>query len=311
MQVFEWVKFLDSDYFPAGAENVRRLPRSSSPGRWMPFILMHLACLSVFFTGTSPAALIMALTLCIARMFAITAFYHRYFSHRSYKTSRIAQFLFAIAGLTAVQRGPLWWAAHHRHHHQHADAELDTHSPVRKGFLWAQIGWITVEANMPTDYSRIPDLVKYPELVFLNRFDWVVPVLLGATVFWSGAALERLYPSLHTSGPQFLAWGFVSTVMVFHITGAINSLAHQFGTQEFETGDNSKNNFLLGLITLGEGWHNNHHRYPGCVRQGLEWWQIDLTYYVLLLMEKLGIIWELNKVPNTVQAKELSMRSLS
>lgn len=309
--MFEWVKFLDSDYFPAGAENVRKLPRSSSPGRWIPFILMHLACLSVIFTGTSVAAVVMALTLCVARMFAITAFYHRYFSHRTYKTSRIAQFLFAVAGLTAVQRGPLWWAAHHRHHHQHADAASDTHSPVQKGFLWAQIGWITVEANMPTDYSRIPDLVKFPELVLLNRFDWVVPVLLGAFVYWLGATLEQWSPGLHTTGPQFLAWGFVSTVMVFHVTGFINSLAHQFGSQDFETGDNSKNNFLLGLITLGEGWHNNHHRYPGCVRQGLEWWQIDLTYYVLLVMEKLGIIWDLNKIPNAVPAKELSMRSIS
>lgn len=272
----------------------------------MPFVLLHAACLSVFFTGVSAAALVMALTLCVMRMFAITAFYHRYFSHRTYKTSRVAQFIFALAGLTAAQRGPLWWAAHHRHHHQHADDEMDTHSPTQRGFIWAHIGWITADSNMPTDYSRIPDLLKYPELVILNRFDWAVPVLMGVGVYTLGSLLQQFYPSLHTSGPQFLAWGIVSTVMVFHVTSAINSLAHQFGTQEFDTGDDSKNNFLLGIITLGEGWHNNHHRYPGCVRQGLEWWQIDLTYYGLLLMEKLGIIWDLNKIPNTVTIKEYS-----
>ncbi|MBS1953195.1 MAG: acyl-CoA desaturase [Cyanobacteria bacterium SZAS-4] len=309
--MFEWVKFLDSDYFPAGADAVRRLPKTSTPSRWIPFILLHAACLSVFVTGVSPAAVIMAVTLCVMRMFAITAFYHRYFSHRTYKTSRLAQCLFALAGLTAAQRGPLWWAAHHRHHHQNADNEMDTHSPTQRGFIWAHIGWITADSNMPTDYSRIPDLLKYPELVLLNRFDWVVPVLMGVSVYIAGAVLEHFYPALHTSGPQFLSWGIVSTVMVFHVTGAINSLAHQFGTQEFETGDDSKNNFFLGLITLGEGWHNNHHRYPGCVRQGLKWWQIDLTYYVLLLMEKLGIIWDLNKIPNAVMVKEFSATSTS
>ncbi len=309
--MFKWVKFLDSDYFPAGADSVRKLPKTSTPSRWLPFLFLHLACLSVLFTGVSVAAVVMAVTLCVARMFAITAFYHRYFSHKSYKTSRFAQFIFALAGLTAVQRGPLWWAAHHRHHHQHADDEHDTHSPVQRGFVWAHIGWITADANMPTDYSRIPDLVKYPELVLLNRFDWIVPILLAFAIYGCGEYLHYAEPGWHTSGLQFLSWGFVSTVMVFHVTGAINSLAHQFGTQEFETGDSSKNNFLLGVITLGEGWHNNHHRYPGCVRQGLEWWQIDLTYYILLVMEKLGIIWDLNKIPNTVPAKEVLARSAS
>ncbi len=309
--MFQWIKFLDSDYFPAGAEAVRNLPKISTPGRWTPFAFLHLACLSVFVTGISAAAVTMCFALCIARMFAITAFYHRYFSHRSYRTSRGAQLVFAIAGLTAVQRGPLWWAAHHRHHHQNADNEHDTHSPVQRGFVWAHIGWITADGNMPTDYSRIPDLTKYPELVFLNRFDWIVPVLLALCIYALGDCLQSHYPALHTSGPQFLSWGFVSTVMVFHITGAINSFAHQYGTQQFDTGDNSKNNFLLGVVTLGEGWHNNHHRYPGCVRQGLEWWQVDLTYYVLLLMEQVGLIWDLNKTPNTVPGKEPAVRSLS
>jgi stearoyl-CoA desaturase (delta-9 desaturase) len=268
---------------------------------------LHLACLSVFFTGASFVAVLMAAVLCVGRMFAITAFYHRYFSHRSYKTSRFAQFLFAVAGLTAVQRGPLWWAAHHRHHHQHADEVLDIHSPSQRGFLWAHIGWITADSNMPTDYSRVPDLVKYPELVLLNRFDWVVPVVTALCMCTLGSYLHVAYPNLHTSGPQLLAWGLVSTVAVFHFTGAINSLSHQFGSQEFETGDDSKNNFWLGLVCLGEGWHNNHHKYPGCVRQGLEWWQIDLTYYALLVFEKLGIIWDLNKSPNPVPIKQLSV----
>ncbi|HEY9677797.1 MAG TPA: acyl-CoA desaturase [Drouetiella sp.] len=313
--MFNWVKFLDSDYFPAGAEAVRNQPKVSTPSRWIPFVILHVACLSVLLTGVSTAALVMCVSFCLLRMLAITSFYHRYFSHRTYKTSRIAQFVFAVAGLTAVQRGPLWWASHHRHHHQHADKEKDIHSPTMRGFLWSHIGWITADSNMPTDYSRVPDFARYPELVFVNRFDWIVPILSAVSIYALGAVLGASFPNLHTNGPQFLAWGIVSTVAAFHATAAINSLAHQFGSQEFETNDDSKNSFLLGLICLGEGWHNNHHRYPGCVRQGLEWWQIDITYYYLLMLEACGVIWDLNKTPvlvstsNSKASEELATKS--
>lgn len=294
------IRYLDSDYFPAGADNVRKQAPRVKRGRWIPLIFMHSVCLGVFFVGASAAAVLMAVALYFVRMFAITGFYHRYFSHRTFKTSRVAQFIFAVMGLTAVQRGPLWWAAHHRNHHQYSDKEGDPHSAKLYGFLWSHIGWITSDSNIPTDYAKVPDLAKYPELVFLNRFDWVVSVLAGVFVFGVGEILRLWAPQLGTSGPQMLVWGFISTIFLYHGTFAINSLAHLFGSRRFDTADDSRNNFWLALVTMGEGWHNNHHRYPGIARQGLMWWEIDCTYYLLLLMQKLGIIWDLRTVPSVI-----------
>lgn len=253
--------------------------------RVIPFIAMHGACLGVIWVGWSWTAVGVAAGLYAIRMFAITGFYHRYFSHRSFKTSRPAQFAFAVLGASSAQRGPLWWAAHHRHHHRHSDTELDVHSPRHHGFWWAHMGWITAPGNFPTDFDAVRDLVKYPELRFLDRFDVLVPLALAAGLFVLG-------------GWQMLVWGFfISTVALFHCTCFINSLAHQLGTQRYETGDDSKNSLALALITFGEGWHNNHHKYPGSARQGFFWWEIDITYYGLQLLEKLRIIHDLRQPP--------------
>jgi stearoyl-CoA desaturase (delta-9 desaturase) len=231
-------------------------------------------------------------------MFAITGFYHRYFSHKAFKTSRPMQFLFGLIGATSVQRGPLWWAAHHRNHHRHSDTELDVHSPVRHGFLWSHMGWFLTRAGFRTDRSRIKDLLRFPELRLLDRFDILVPVALAAALFLLGNWLESNHPGLGTSGPQLLVWGFfVSTVVLFHATVTINSLAHRFGSRRYETSDDSRNNWWLALITFGEGWHNNHHHFPGSARQGFRWWEIDLTYYVLRLLSLFGLVWDLKPVP--------------
>lgn len=291
------LKFLDADYFSEGAQNVLEKEPAVNPSRAVPFILLHLASLSVFWTGASAFAVWLAVFLYFSRMFFVTAFYHRYFSHRTFKTSRTMQFVFGALATTSVQRGPLWWAAHHRRHHKFSDEENDVHSPVQEGFFWSHIGWILSDSNMPTDYSRVSDLNKFAELRFLNRFDWLCPILLGVFTYFIGEAVGKTYPSTGTSGWQCVSWGLLSTVILFHGTAAINSLAHIFGDKEFELTDNSKNNFALAVITMGEGWHNNHHRYPNLVRQGLKWWQIDTTYYILLLMERLGIIWDLRKAP--------------
>jgi stearoyl-CoA desaturase (delta-9 desaturase) len=234
-------------------------------------------------------------------MFAVTAFYHRYFSHRSFKTSRLVQLVFALLGASAVQRGPLWWAAHHRHHHANADRPDDAHSPHQHGFLWSHMGWFLARANFPTKIELVRDLARYRELALLDRFDVAVPALLAAALYGSGAALERFAPSLGTNGLQLLVWGFaVSTVAVWHATFAINSLAHTLGTRRFATRDNSRNNLALALLTLGEGWHNNHHRFPAAARQGLRWWEIDVTYYALCALELTGLIWDLRSVPASV-----------
>jgi len=292
------IQWFDTDCATTGADD------NSERFEWircLPFIVLHLACFAVFWVGWSWFAVWTAVGLYLARMFAVTGFYHRYFSHRSFKTSRVVQFLFALWGATAVQRGALWWASHHRHHHRHSDKETDTHSPHRKGFWWAHLGWFACAKNFRTDYKRIPDFAKYPELVFLNRFDSLMPALLALTLYLTGWLLGEFAPGLGTSGPQLLVWGFfISTVALFHFTCSINSLAHVIGSQRYTTGDESRNSLLLALVTLGEGWHNNHHHYMNSTRQGFYWWEIDITYYLLKVFERLGLIWGLRPVPAKV-----------
>jgi stearoyl-CoA desaturase (delta-9 desaturase) len=262
--------------------------------RSIPFLVMHLACVAIVWVGWSPVAVGTAVGLYLARMFFLTGFYHRYFSHRTFKTSRAGQFAMALAGATAVQRGPLWWAAHHRHHHQHSDEEEDVHSPVRHGFWRSHMGWLMTRKCFPTELHRVRDLAKYPELVFLDRFDTLVPVALAGLLFGVGALLEAVAPGLGTNGWQMLVWGFfVSTTFLFHAACTINSLSHVFGTRPYDTKDSSRNNPLLALLTLGEGWHNNHHHYPHSTRQGFRWWQVDLTYYALVTLSWLGLVWDL------------------
>ena len=275
-------------------------PRSTDWARMIPFTVMHLGCLGVIWVGWSPVAVIMAIAFYLARMFFVTAFYHRYFSHRAFKTSRPVQAAMALLGLTALQRGPLWWAAHHRHHHTHSDTDEDEHSPAHLGFWWAHMGWFTAERNFPTRYERVRDFARYPELRLLDRFDTLVYIAFAVCVFALGVALQHLAPSWQTSGLQMLVWVFfLSTVAVYHATYTINSLSHKYGSQRFDTGDHSRNNVWLSLLTLGEGWHNNHHHYPVSARQGFYWWEIDISYYLLVGMSRLGLIWGLNPVPES------------
>jgi stearoyl-CoA desaturase (delta-9 desaturase) len=299
------IRFIDSDYFPRGIEATRDMPETMEWGRAIPFIILHLGCLGVLWVGWSPVAVGVCAALYVVRMFFVTGIYHRYFCHKSYRASRLVQFLFALLGLLCVQRGALWWAAVHRHHHAHSDEEVDVHSPRQKGFLWAHIGWMTSSRNFPTDYSLIPDLTKFPELVFLNRFDLIGPLLMALLTYSLGALLQTTAPGLHTSGAQMLVWGgFISTVLLFHGTCCINSMAHVWGTPRYDTGDDSRNSFLLAIITLGEGWHNNHHRYQSSARQGFYWWEIDPTYYTLRLLAILGVISNLKRVPESVYREE-------
>ncbi|NJN73798.1 MAG: acyl-CoA desaturase [Limnothrix sp. RL_2_0] len=275
------------------------------PIRFLPIIFVHLGCLGVFFVGWSWTAVAIAFGFYFLRMFAITGFYHRYFSHRSFSTSRPLQFVFAFLGNTAGQRGALWWAAHHRHHHQHSDDEHDAHSPVSRSFFWSHVGWVTNPRNFPTNYKVVKDLTKFPELVWLNRFDQIAPLLFLGMTFGLGVALNALWPNLGTSGGQILVWGFfISTSLLFHGTFSINSLSHKFGTQRYDTGDDSRNNFWLALITLGEGWHNNHHRYMNSTRQGFFWWEVDITFYLLKMLSFTGLIWDLRPVPAAIYKEQ-------
>lgn len=265
------------------------------------FVGVHLACLLAFYTGVSWAAVGMLVFTYTARMFGITGAFHRYFSHRTYKTSRFFQFCLAWLGTSSAQQGPLWWAAHHRHHHRFSDQENDIHSPVQHGFFWSHVGWIVCKKYEKTNFSAIPDFAKYPELRFLNNFHIIPPIVLALTVYGIGELLATYAPSLGTNGLQMLVWGFfISTTLLYHCTFFINSVAHVIGKRRFETKDASRNNWWLAILTLGEGWHNNHHRCPYSERQGIYWWEIDISHYILTGLSWMGLVWDLQKPPKTI-----------
>jgi stearoyl-CoA desaturase (Delta-9 desaturase) len=260
----------------------------------VPFLSVHLACVAVFFTGVNTAALALCGAFYLVRMFGITAGYHRYFSHRSFKTSRPFQFLLAWLGCSAMQKGPLWWAAHHRHHHRYSDTPEDPHSPRTNGVWWSHIGWVLARDYEATNWQAIRDWSRFPELRWLNRNHWVPGMFLATLCFliggWSG-----------------LAWGFfVSTVLLYHAVFAVNSLCHILGRRRFVTTDDSRNNLFVAVLTLGEGWHNNHHHYQSSANQGFFWWEIDVCYYMLKVLGFFGLVWGLRKPPVKVLGKDLT-----
>jgi stearoyl-CoA desaturase (Delta-9 desaturase) len=258
----------------------------------IPFLLVHLSGLAVLWTGITAETAALAVGLYLARMFGITAGYHRYFSHRTFRTGRVFQFVLALLAQSSAQRGILWWAAKHRWHHKHADTELDVHSPVKSGFLRAHVGWIFSAQHHDTDLAAVSDLTRYPELLWLNRHPYL-PAALLALLVWLVAG----WPGLVVS----FCW---STIATWHATFCINSLAHVMGRKRYVTGDESRNNWFLAILTLGEGWHNNHHAYQSSVRQGFRWWEYDPTYYVLKLLSRFGIVWDLHMPPEAVTRGE-------
>ncbi len=269
--------------------------------RVMPIVALHIiAIVGIFFFDLTLVDLVVAVALYVLRMFAITGFYHRYFSHKAFKTHRWHQFLWAAIAASATQRGPLWWAAHHRQHHKHTETELDPHDS-RRGFWWSHLGWILSERHFHTQREQIKDFSRFPELVWLDRFDIAMPALLAASVYGVGSLLAAYAPELGTSGLQMLFWGYlVSTLVLLHVTLCINSLAHRFGSRPYATADDSRNSLALAVLTLGEGWHNNHHRYCGSARQGFKWWEVDVSFYMLRCMAAIGLVWDLRDVPRQV-----------
>ena len=266
----------------------------------IPFLLVHLAVLGVLWSGVTWTAAALCIALYLVRMFAVTAGFHRYFSHRSYDTSRAFQFALAFLAQTSLQKGVLWWAAKHRHHHRYSDTVEDVHSPGLHGFLFAHVGWIFAARRGKADYDLVRDLSAYPELAWLDRHPHVPGVLLGVGCF------------LLAGWPGLFVGFFLSTAILFHGTFAINSLAHCFGRQRYLTGDDSRNNWWLALITLGEGWHNNHHYYQISTRQGFHWYEVDVTYYALKALSWIGLVWNLHAPPEEVLRGErrLSRRAI-
>ncbi|MGA7992507.1 MAG: fatty acid desaturase, partial [Thermoanaerobaculia bacterium] len=278
------------------------LPETAAPSRHrvrpiaaFGFALVHVAAIAgVALVGVSWKGVLFALASYYVRMFAITAGFHRYFSHRSYRLARVPQFLLALLGQTAAQKGVLWWASNHRHHHKYSDTPEDIHSPLQDGFWWSHIGWILSGKYDETDFSRIPDLAKFPELVWLDRNQYAATMLYGilswALFGWTG-----------------LVWGyFVATVFLWHGTFTINSVMHVFGRRVFPTADTSRNSMIFALVTMGEGWHNNHHFYPSSAAQGFRWWQLDASFYLLWAGEKLGLVKALRRAPTAAVIERLT-----
>jgi len=256
------------------------------------FILVHLAPIAAIWSGVTLTSVILAVVLYVVRMFGITAGYHRYFSHRSFKTSRAGQFVLALIAMSSTQKSVLWWAALHRHHHRHSDQEDDVHSPLHRGFFYSHVGWIFDRKHDTTRVDEVPDLAKYPELMFLDRHQLLPAIALGIVCF------------LIDGWPGLVIGFFASTVVLYHGTFFINSLAHVHGNQRYVTGDTSRNNWWLAIITLGEGWHNNHHAYQRSTRQGFRWYEFDPTYYVLKVCSWFGLVWDLGEPPREVVRNE-------
>lgn len=266
------------------------------PAEMIPFGLVHLACFAAIWTGVHAADLMIFAGLYALRMFGITGGYHRYFSHRSFKTSRVFAFILAFVAQSSAQSGVLWWAGNHRRHHRFSDTEADVHSPVRHGFWHSHVGWFFTDEYRNTDLAAVPDLAEYPELVWLDRHHYMPAFVMGFVVWflagWSGLVVGFLW----------------STVALWHATFAINSVAHVIGRRRYVTGDHSRNNWLLALFTFGEGWHNNHHHYQSAARQGFRWYEIDISYYVLKALAVFGLVWDLRSPPGAVVRSEQRLR---
>ena len=267
------------------------------------FISVHLIPLLALYTGATLFDWMICLALYVVRMFFVTAGYHRYFAHRTFKTSRAFQFILAFLAQTSAQKGVLWWSATHRLHHKHSDTKEDPHSLKEHGFWHSHMGWIMSPDHDGTRVDLVKDLTKFPELVWLDKNYLVPPVCLAALVTMLGGIVNGGgITEMFTSGWSTLLIGFfLSTVVLYHCTFSINSLMHWYGKARYHTGDESKNSFWLAIISLGEGWHNNHHYYQSSTRQGFFWWEVDLTYYTLKVLSWLGIVCDLRGVPHHVQ----------
>jgi stearoyl-CoA desaturase (Delta-9 desaturase) len=265
------------------------------------FLFLHLGSLGIFFVPMERSLVALFLATFFFRMLGVECGYHRYFSHKAYKTSRVFQFILAFWAQSSGQKGVLWWAMHHRHHHRYADTEKDIHSPLYKTFWGAHFSWVLENKNLDTDLSRIRDYAKYPELVFLNKYHYIPTISFLVLIYCIGE-YSPLLPNVN--GLQAVFWGFfLSTLTMYHITMTVNSVVHDKrfkGSRRFETNELSRNNAFLAIPLVGAAWHNNHHRYPSAGRAGFYWWEVDLSYYLLRVLQWLRVISDLTEVPKEV-----------
>jgi stearoyl-CoA desaturase (delta-9 desaturase) len=265
-----------------------------------PLIILHAACALLFFVGTSTAAIAAFAITAVLQIFGITAGYHRLLSHRAFRTTRFFQFILTLLGVLAAQNGPLWWVGHHRHHHKHADGEGDVHSP-RANFFWSHMGWLFSTKCLQVRTHLVADLARLAEMRFLEKHYYLVVLGYAALLYGAGEIWWHMDPGASVDGLQLVVWGSIaSTVFAYHAIWSANSVCHRFGTRRFPTQDESRNNLLVTLLTLGDGWHHNHHYCPYSARHGFRWWEIDINYGILRLLERLGLVWGLRLPPKRV-----------
>lgn len=251
-----------------------------------PILILHAAAIAgLFYFPITWQGVALCAFMYYWRMGALSTFFHRYFSHRAFKTGRPFQFVMALLGTMTFQNGVLWWAANHRHHHRYSDQPEDLHSPVQKGFWWSHMGWVLSYRSNETKFELIKDFTKFPEILWINRH-WLLVDLVAGALFFLAFGFENFY------------WGvLLSTAILYHGTFTINSLAHTWGKRRYATTDTSRNNFFLAVIATGEGWHNNHHHYMSSARLGFFWWEFDPGFYALKILEKLGLVWDVREPP--------------
>ena len=264
------------------------------------FWTVQASALLVFFVPFSWGFVALWAASHFLRAIGLTLSFHRYFAHRAFKMNRVARFAWAFIGTAAMQKGPLWWAGHHVNHHKFADRDGDPHSPMVSGVYYAHIGWFlndTKHDTLAPSNPVIRDFSTAPELAFLERYFFLPPVLLAAAMFAIG-------------GFPWLVWGFcLPTMTLAHATFAINTVNHMFGSRRFDTVDESRNNPITALFAVGEGWHNNHHRYQRAARNGFYWWEFDPTWYVIRTMAAVGLAWDLQSVPKRIYDEARVMKA--
>lgn len=264
------------------------------------FWIVQASALLVFVVPFSAGFLVLWAVSHFLRAIGLTLAFHRYFAHRAFKMNRVAQFVWAFIGTAAMQKGPIWWAGHHVNHHKYADREGDPHSPMVSGIYYAHIGWFlndTKHDQLEATNPVVRDFSKFPEIRFLNTYFFIPPTLLALAMYAIG-------------GFPWLVWGFCfPTVTLAHATFAINTVNHLFGTRRFDTIDESRNNPLTAIFAVGEGWHNNHHRYQRAARNGFYWWEFDPTWYVIRTMQALGLAWDVQPVPARIYAEAIATKA--
>jgi stearoyl-CoA desaturase (delta-9 desaturase) len=255
------------------------------------FWIVQASALLIFFIPFSWELAALWAASHFLRAVGLTLAFHRYYAHRAFQMNRIARFVWTFIGIAAMQKGPLWWAGHHVNHHRFADRDGDPHSPMISGVYYAHIGWFLNDARhdrLEPSNPVVRDFSKVPEIAWLDRYFAVPPLMLAAAMYLAG-------------GMPWLIWGFcLPTMTLAHATFAINTVNHMFGTRRFDTIDESRNNALTAFFAVGEGWHNNHHRYQRAARNGFYWWEFDPTWYVIRIMAAVGLAWDVHRVPERI-----------